>query len=716
MNNKRMPIHFFFTLLAVIVLSSGCSSTKVKPSDGKGREEAVGESFGDAGERVPEGGSSGEESPEKGVPEKIEPSALGLRAICPGAVGCLSNSGKLFAGAAKVSISPEKYEVANFAYFEEEGYCPEPTPLSPFGIRRCGSLQTKAPYDRKDCGRDGICPGDVIKTKLRCNKSGQCPNNLKCHQKDQRCYIHYSGPDPDGSEGDGMPDWFLDCGRDRICPCLAPDGSPSYYGPNKSCLKGHKKNPQYKGPDPDGTEGNGKFEAIWMGGFSNNHPLQGKHDDTWARALVLKTGDVTVAIVSVDLVGFFYDDIEKVRELVRKRLKDQSELDYILVSSTHTHEGPDVMGQWGPTNKNGIPNKTGVDPEYLKELIEKIAQAILQAKNSLQPAKAEVGYIRTGVDGLVRDSRDPFIIDDSLYALRLTDLKGKTIATLINWGNHPESLSDTNNYLSSDFPHYVREGIEKGIPAGKSNPQYKGLGGIAIFLQGAVGCLMTPLGVSVPDLDGNKQSRSNWDKAKALGYQIALKAFEALKKSEPLKEPAISLWAKTLKLPIENKKFHYAFLLKLMSRKAYDYDPKQPFREGNFPKVKTEISLIKIGPVSLFTMPGELDPQVLVGGYDGSYSYGHPLIKPTNPNPPDLKKAPKGPYLKELIPGKFKIFAGLAHDELGYIVVPWNFKVDPTMPYFKQPPGDHYEETNSLGPKTLPLLIKAYSELLKYAK
>ncbi len=663
--------------------------------------------------------TEGDETDKDSTPDRgsstIDPQKLGLRAVCPGAKGCLKNDGELYAGAAAIPISPEKYEVANFAYFEIEGYCPPPTPDSPFGVRRCGALETLAMYDRKDCGRDGICPGDKIKTKFTCRGKQKCPKGLVCNQSDSRCYIHYPGPDPDGSEKDGLPDWFLDCGTDRICPCIAPDGSPSYYGKDKKCLKGHKKNPKYTGPDSDGSEGNGKFEGIWMGGFSTNHPLQGKHDDIWARALVLKTGDVTVAIVSIDVVGFFYDDIEKVRQKVRQKLSKE-DLDYILISSTHTHEAPDVMGQWGPTSKSGIPNKSGVIPRVIKRVIENTAQAIIKAKNSMKKAKIEIGFIRTGVDGLVRDSRDPFIIDDSLYAMKITDLSGKTIATLVNWGNHPETLSDTNNYLSSDFPHYVREGLEKGIPAGKNNPKYDGLGGVAIFLQGAVGCLMTPLGVAVPDLNGDKQTKSNWEKTKALGYNIAIKAFKALEKAQKLKDPKIALWAKNLKLPIENKKFHLAYLLKLMNRKAYDFDPKKPFKEGNFPKIMTEISVIKIGPATIFTMPGELDPQVLVGGYDGSYSYGRPLIKPNNPNPPDLKKAPKGPYLKELIPGKFKLFAGLAHDEIGYIVAPWNFQLHPQSPYMKQPPGDHYEETNSLGPKTLPLLLKAYDELLKYVK
>ena len=45
-------------------------------------------------------------------------------------------------------------------------------------------------------------------------------------------------------------------------------------------------------------------------------------------------------------------------ERVRKQLPGFT---YVLVSSTHNHEGPDTLGLWGPN-----PFQSGVDPDYLK--------------------------------------------------------------------------------------------------------------------------------------------------------------------------------------------------------------------------------------------------------------------------------------------------------------------------------------------------------------
>ncbi|TNE47461.1 MAG: hypothetical protein EP343_20030 [Deltaproteobacteria bacterium] len=692
-------------------LGVGCSSNPT--GEGNTQESAATTDSGTTDKSAqPE--AQQEASPEKPI-ATVDPVKEGYQAICPGASGCVSNQGALKVGASAVKITPQQYEVARWSYFQEEGFCPPPTPDSAYGVKRCGVLHDDAIEDRADCGLDGLCPRDNIRTRLSCKAPNKCPEGLTCNSSDNRCTIPYPGPDKDGSEGDGLPDYFLDCGNDRICPCLDPNDKPAYYGANQTCLKGHKPNPAYKGPDPDGSEGDKVFQAMWMGGFAGNHPMQGFHDDTWSRAFVVETGDTTVAIVSVDTVGLFFDDIDKARKQIKQKLPPGS-VDYILVSSTHTHEGPDTMGQWGP-RKNGLPAGSGRNQPYQTWMLDRIAESIIQAYNNRKPATLRVGRTRTGAAGLVRDTRYPFIFDDTLLVLQAKDSSGETIATIVNWGNHPEVLSDINNYNSSDYCHYVREALEKGLDGKeiKVKPQ----GGVAIFVQGALGALMAPLGLTTPDRNGDDIKGSTWERAQALGHRVAGFAQKALDASQPVTNADVSLWAKPVRVRVDNRAFHVAFTIGLLERQGVGYDPDLPIKEGNIPKIMSEVAMIRVGPVTFYSMPGELDPQILVGGYDGSYSHGNPLIDDTKfpeLRPKMEKNAPKGPYLKEQIPGQYKFMVGLGNDALGYLLAPWNFTLSKENPYFEQAKGDYYEETNSLGPYTIPTLLEAYKDILQRAK
>ena len=99
-----------------------------------------------------------------------------------------------------------------------------------------------------------------------------------------------------------------------------------------------------------------------------------------------------------------------------------------------------------------------------------------------------------------------------------------------------------------------------------------------------------------------------------------------------------------------------------------------------------------------------------MGGYDGSRSFGHPVV-PDDPLAPDLAAAPPPPYLHDTMPGRFRWVVGLGLDELGYMVPPYDFKVDPTLPYLREAEGDHYEETNSIGPEIVPCTVAVLNAL-----
>ena len=48
------------------------------------------------------------------------------------------------------------------------------------------------------------------------------------------------------------------------------------------------------------------------------------------------------------------------------------------------------------------------------------------------------------------------------------------------------------------------------------------------------------------------------------------------------------------------------------------------------------------------------------------------------------------------------------------MIPPYDFELDDLSPYIGEAPGDHYEETNSLGPETVPILKESAALLLDW--
>ena len=55
-------------------------------------------------------------------------------------------------------------------------------------------------------------------------------------------------------------------------------------------------------------------KPVYLAGFDNDRKATGVHDDLWARAVAVGDGRQKIAIVSVDLIGFFHADVLKARE------------------------------------------------------------------------------------------------------------------------------------------------------------------------------------------------------------------------------------------------------------------------------------------------------------------------------------------------------------------------------------------------------------------
>jgi hypothetical protein len=431
-------------------------------------------------------------------------------------------------------------------------------------------------------------------------------------------------------------------------------------------------------PDPAAAK------EVWMAGFSHGRRALSKHDPLSARAIVLDDGRSRIAIVGLDLIGMHHDETVRIRRALPKSLA----LDYLAVCCLHNHNSPDTLGLWGAN-----PLRSGVDPEYMARVRDATIDALRQAVQALGPARMVAAEVDTLEDGLIRDSRPPKVIDARLLALRFEDPAAKAgapaRATLVVWSNHPESLGSENQALTSDFPHYVRRGIERDG------------GGTCVYLSGSVGGLMTPLEQAVRGLDGKTYDKDGFEKAEAIGEVLARRAREALAAREALRPEAITLAARArlLDAPATNWRFWAAMKMGVLDRGMKEGEA------GGPPRVQTEVGALRLGPVTLILCPGEIYPEIVVGGVERPEGGDYPGEVREVPPLREVAAAATGGGAGALV-----ALVGLANDEVGYIVPRTQW--DELAPYTYGQSEAPYGEMNSLGPDAAPILYRALADVV----
>jgi hypothetical protein len=339
-----------------------------------------------------------------------------------------------------------------------------------------------------------------------------------------------------------------------------------------------------------------------------------------------------------------------------------------------------------------------------------VAVEMTVAQYDIQPTDCE----GQGINNFNEDHRDPNITDERLFSLLFTEEGGaNTVASLVNWPNHPEVMID-ETILTSGFAHYLREGMENGVDT--PDGLVPGFGGTSLYVQGTCGGMMTPLGTNPFDLFGTQWTDYSFEMVQAQGDYLAYFALNSLQAAEPIDAPELTFRFKDVAVPVENQGYWLYLNMDVLDRDLFFFeidDPEGFIDEDNMPTAITEVGVLQLGPVEIVTIPGEMLPEIAFGGYDGSHTGPlQSLIDETN-NPPNLDDAPGPPYLTDLMDGEYKMFIGLANDELGYIIPDYNYELG-ALPYLSDAEGDHYEETNSVGPQIASLVEATLTDLLAW--
>ena len=435
---------------------------------------------------------------------------------------------------------------------------------------------------------------------------------------------------------------------------------------------------------------NGAFDAVWMAGFQNQRPAQGIKDDLMAVAVVIDDGKTRIGIISADTIGLMRKFVLSVREDVPAEWG----LDYLMVHATHNHEGPDTQGLWGPSFFI-----SGVDDEYMQQLKQNFLRALDIAIENLEPAQMSLALIPTNPLIPIKDKRKPIVIDNDIRAILFNRPDGSIIGSLINFGIHVELAWDKNLELTSDVAGYLRRGISDGIYY--DNQLVKpGLGGTTLWLTGNIGGLMTS-GPTDPIYDPfikETITQPSHEKARAYGYSLANSVINAFHTGEfhPSPEPKLNVSSLELELGIENFMLSLGTVLGII-----DSDPKFNFKPP-FIRYLTEVAFIELGDATITGIPGELYPEIAVGGIE-------------NPQGADYTMAAQEiPHLRSQLPGKLNLMVNLANDAIGYIIPKSEW--DDEAPWIYDEKEETYGEVVSLGPNTAPIIHQNIIKLIEESK
>ena len=447
--------------------------------------------------------------------------------------------------------------------------------------------------------------------------------------------------------------------------------------------------------DPDidlwtDVNGNGKFDAVWMAGFQNQRPAQGVKDNLMAVAVVIDDGKNRIGIVSVDTVGLMRKFVLGVREAVPAELG----LDYLMVHATHNHEGPDTQGLWGPGFFS-----SGVDPNYMEQLQQNILDALSQAIDNLEPAQMSMARIPTNPLTPIKDKRKPIVIDEDIRALLFSRPDDSVIGTLVNYGIHVELAWDKNLELTADVAGYLRKGLSEGIYY--DNKLFKsGLGGTTLWLTGNIGGLMTsgPEDAIYDSFLEKTITTPSHSKARAFGYSLANSVIDAFNENSfvPSPDPTITFSALEVELGIENFMLSLGTLLGVV-----DSSPKFHLTPP-FIRYLSEVAFIQLGDATITGIPGELYPEIAVGGIE-------------SPKGADFAIEPQEvPPLRGQLPGKLNLMVNLANDAIGYIIPKSEWDKD--APWIYDEAEETYGEVVSLGPNTAPIIHQTVIKLAEESK
>ena len=247
----------------------------------------------------------------------------------------------------------------------------------------------------------------------------------------------------------------------------------------------------------------------------------GVHDDLFAKALVLESDDVRLAIVAMDVAAVTREILEDIQATVLELTGIPAS--HLLVNSTHNHTTPDFI--------NVIPEELET---YAKHFADVVAGTVLEAASHMSQATAGHGWGDLSGMTINRQYKER-PIDTAVGVLRVDHAGGAPLARVINFACH--NLCVGGQYLdwSADFT-----GVATGLV------EVEDSGAIAMFISGAGG--------DIHPFDwwfGNTESEhlETFDDAAELGAALGEEALRVIEKIATVNDVPLDVATSIASLP-----------------------------------------------------------------------------------------------------------------------------------------------------------------------
>lgn len=429
-----------------------------------------------------------------------------------------------------------------------------------------------------------------------------------------------------------------------------------------------------------------KASKHYIGGYLNYPPnvVDGIIDDQCVRAIALDDGSgrgISIFAV-IDCIGISVTDIRRIRALLSEYAKEHN-INCINVSATHCHSGVDTQGIWGDLLPGAIVEnfkkirkgetdnfQSGRNPKFMDDLYITAAQTI---KNAVEDMKKGALYRAVSDEKKYsRDKRLPDVTEKDLTTLRFVPDDGSRQTIAVFAAAHPVALGEKNTKVSSDYPYYLVDELNKN--------DYNG-----IFFQGP------QLAVSVHgDVIDEELNESEQEGYMKFGRGLARYAMSLIgSDKETTVKPILNVRISEALIPAENEILALVGKTGLVTNIA--------LRSGRKPSdmvFVTEVGYVQLGENQRFAMvPGEFAPELLLGGtYSAEDSY--------------RKQEWELPPMTSMVKPDAKLTViGLCNDSIGYIL--------PANDYGSITAPKHYEESVSAGPRAAEIIVKTFQSLVE---